>query len=304
MIEGVLIVDLSLYKTLLEVAKWQNFTKASEKLGYAQSSVTAQIQKLEMEYGVEIFERFDKKMMPTPAGQILLRYAAKLIRVFEESKINVAGQTTGSFTIGTHETTLCSYMLPPFLGTFKRCYPQISIAITELLENDTFRALKAGECDLGFIVDRVRHDPDLIFETIQEEEFVVVASPDHPLASRDAIVPEDLNGCEILMSISGGKCRNLFEDMLRKHRVKYRLTYEINSFETLKKCALHGLGVTFLPRTTVTSEIQTGQLAILPLDYPDFKLTVQLCYHAKRQLSVPMTNFVGLLCKTTPHEPL
>ncbi|WNR46556.1 LysR family transcriptional regulator [Paenibacillus roseipurpureus] len=295
-------MDLTLYKTLLEVAKWQNFTKASEKLGYAQSSVTSQIQKLELEYGVEIFERIDKKMRPTPAGEILLRYAAKMMKMFEESKINVAGQTTGSFMIGTHETTLFSYMLPPFLGAFKKNFPNITISINELLENDTTRALKAGECDLGFIVDREMNDPDLIFRTIQEEEFVIVAAPDHPLAVHGAIVPEDLNGAEILMSISGGRCRKLFETMLRKHNVQYTLTYEINNYETIKKCAMHGLGICLLPRTTVTSEIKNGQLTILPLSYPHFKLSVQLCYHAKRQLSVPMNNFIHLMCATTPHE--
>ncbi|WP_084224578.1 LysR family transcriptional regulator [Paenibacillus pectinilyticus] len=297
-------MDLTLYKTLLEVGKWQNYTKASEKLGYAQSSVTSQIQKLEIEYGVEIFERIDKKMRPTPAGEILLRYAAKILKLYEESKINVAGQTTGSFMIGTHETTLFSYMLPPFLGAFKKCFPNITITINELLENDTFRALKAGECDLGFIVDRELSDPDLLFRKIQEEEFVIVAAPDHPLAMKSSIVPEDLNGSEILMSPSGGRCRKLFETMLRKHNVHYTLTYEINSYETIKKCAMYGLGLCLLPKTTVASETQNGQLAILPLNYPNFKLTVQLCYHAKRQLSVPMKNFIQLMCETIPHEPL
>ncbi|KRE90538.1 hypothetical protein ASG89_09645 [Paenibacillus sp. Soil766] len=297
-------MDLTLYKTLLEVAKWQNFTKASEKLGYAQSSVTSQIQKLEIEYGVEIFERIDKKMRPTPAGEILLRYAAKILKLYEESKINVTGQTTGSFMIGTHETTLFSYMLPPFLGAFKKCYPNITITINELLENDTSRALKAGECDLGFIVDKELSDPDLIYKTIQEEEFVIVAAPDHPLAAKSAIIPEDLTGAEILMSISGGRCRKLFETMLRKHNVQYTLTYEINNYETIKKCAMHGLGLCLLPRTTVTTETQNGQLAILPLNYPNFKLNVQLCYHAKRQLSVPMQNFIQLMCTSTPHEQL
>lgn len=297
-------MDLTLYKTLLEVAKWQNYTKASEKLGYAQSSVTSQIQKLELEYGVEIFERIDKRMRPTPAGEILLKYAAKMLKLYEESKINVAGQTTGSFMIGTHETTLFSYMLPPFLGAFKKCFPNITITIKELLENDTSRALKTGECDLGFIVDRELSDPDLVSQKIQEEEFVIVAAPDHPLAARSSIVPEDLNGAEILMSISGGRCRNLFETMLRKHNITYTLTYEINSYETLKKCAMYGLGICLLPKTTVTAETQNGQLAILPLNYPNFKLHVQLCYHAKRQLSVPMKNFIRLMCETTPPERL
>ncbi|MGO4270389.1 LysR family transcriptional regulator [Paenibacillus sp. TAF58] len=294
-------MDLTLYKTLLEVAKWQNYTKAGESLGYAQSSVTSQIQKLETEYGIEIFERIGKKMKPTPAGDILLRYAAKLVKLVEESKITVAGQTTGNFIIGTHEATLCSYMLPPYLGAFKRRYPQITISIHEVIENDIFRALKAGECDMGFIVDLEMNDPDLIFETIQEEEFVIIASPDHPLAAKPFIVPKDLNGSEILMSTAGSRCRGLFEKMLRNHQIQYTLSYEINNYETVKKCVMHGLGLTLIPKTIVTAETQNGQLAILPLDYPNFKLNVQLCYHAKRQLSMPMKAFIQLMCRSIPH---
>ncbi|MNR19084.1 HTH-type transcriptional activator CmpR [compost metagenome] len=119
-----------------------------------------------------------------------------------------------------------------------------------------------------------------------------------------SIVPEDLGGAEILMSISGGRCRKLFETMLRKHNVQYTLTYEINNYETIKKCAMHGLGICLLPRTTVTAETKNGQLAILPLHYPNFKLHVQLCYHAKRQLSIPLNKFIQLMCETTPHERL
>ena len=202
-----------------------------------------------MEYGIEIFERVSKKIDRRQPATFYCDIASKLVKLVEESKITVAGQTTGNFIIGTHEATLCSYMLPPYLGAFKRRYPQITISINEVVENDIYRALKAGECDMGFIVDLGMNDPDLIFETIQEEEFVIIASPDHPLATKSSIVPLDLNGCEILMSTVGSRCRNLFEKMLRKHQIQYTLAYEINNYETVKKCVMRGLGLTLLPKT-------------------------------------------------------
>ncbi|TXK85709.1 LysR family transcriptional regulator substrate-binding protein [Paenibacillus sp. N3.4] len=67
---------------------------------------------------------------------------------------------------------------------------------------------------------------------------------------------------------------------------------------------MHGLGLSLLPKTTVTAETQKGYLAILPLEYPNFKLHVQLCYHAKKQLSLPMQAFVQLMCTSTQHVPL
>ncbi|WP_079416266.1 LysR family transcriptional regulator substrate-binding protein [Paenibacillus ferrarius] len=106
------------------------------------------------------------------------------------------------------------------------------------------------------------------------------------------------------MSKTGSRCRNLFEKFLRNHHIQYTLSYEINNYETVKKCAMHGLGITLLPKTTVAAETQNGQLAILPLDYPNFKLQVQLCYHTKRQLSMPMKAFIQSMCYPTPHERL
>ncbi|UJF35258.1 LysR family transcriptional regulator [Paenibacillus hexagrammi] len=295
-------MDISVYKTALEVAKWQNFTKAADMLGYAQSSVTSQIQKLEADYGIEMFERIGKKMKPTPAGEELLRYAAKLVRLYEESKVSVAGQTAGSFILGTFETTLASYMLPPYLGSFKKLYPQFSIVLGEVAENDIYRSIKAGECDMGFVVEDSLLDPDLRFEPIREEEFILIAHPDHPLAQRDVVHPADLNGTELLMSTQGCRCRRLFEQMLRSRQVKYTIPYEINNYETVKKCVMHGLGISIIPKTIVLNEIKTGQLAALPLHYPAFKLMVHLCYHVKKQISKPMRAFIESLCGTTQPE--
>ena len=120
-----------------------------------------------------------------------------------------------------HSSLICCRRIPrSFQEVLIR---NITISINELLENDIYRALKAGECDIGFIVDLGINDPDLIFRTIQEEEFVIIASPDHPLAAKPCIVPKDLNGAEILMSTAGARCRKLFEKMLRKHNMQYTL---------------------------------------------------------------------------------
>jgi DNA-binding transcriptional LysR family regulator len=297
-------MDLSFYKTLLEVAKWQNYTKAADMLGYAQSSVTSQIQKLETEYGVQLFERIGKKMRPTPAGEELLRYASQLIKIYEESKVTISGQTSGSFTIGTFETTLAAYMLPSYLGAFKKMYPQMNIILNEVAEHDLLRAIKAGECDLGFMVDRLGHDADLQFETVRQEEFVLIAEAGHPLSKKKVVLPEDLHGEPFIMTNSICMSRQLLESMLRTHLVQYQLTYQITNHEAIKKCVTHGLGLALVPRTVINEEQKNGQLAVLPLRYPDLKLYIQLVYHKKKYISKPMRAFIDSLCSLTPLVPL
>lgn len=291
-------MDMNFYKTLLEVAKWQNYTKAAEMLGYAQSSVTSQIQKLETEYNITIFERMNKKMQPTSDGLELIRYAAQMINLFEESKINLSGSSNGGFTIGI-KSTLASYLLPAYLGAYKKINPAIQIQIKEVANHGLLQALKARECDLGFtITDRTEH-PDYVFETIREEEYVWIVKPDHPLLAKDAVYPTDLNGEEMIMTSDNCTSRLHFESMLRTHQVQYLTTYENTNCETAKRYVMHGLGISLVPKTIITSELEKGQLAILPLRYPSFVLNVQLVYHVKKYISKPMRAFIQSVCPGT-----
>lgn len=104
-------MELTYLKTFREVAKWGSFTRAAETLGYAQSSITTQIQKLEESYGAVLLERFGRKMRLTMAGETLLQYADDIVRLHEESKEVLSTQSKGTLTIGTIET-LAAFFLP------------------------------------------------------------------------------------------------------------------------------------------------------------------------------------------------
>ena len=107
-------MELTYLQTFREVLKWGSFTRAAEELGYAQSSVTTQIQKLEDSYGAVLFERYGRKMKPTIAGEALAHYANEIIRLHAESKEVVSRQPRVSLTIGTIET-VAAFFLPPLL---------------------------------------------------------------------------------------------------------------------------------------------------------------------------------------------
>jgi DNA-binding transcriptional LysR family regulator len=97
-------MEFTYLKTFREVARLGSFTRAAEVLGYAQSSITAQIQKLEDSYGAVLVERFGRSMKLTIAGEALLQYANELQRLHEESKEVVSRQSKGTLSIGTIET--------------------------------------------------------------------------------------------------------------------------------------------------------------------------------------------------------
>src|SRR5436190_8129479 len=121
-------MDLRQLATFRMVATTLSFTQTAATLGYVQSSVTAQIQALETDLGVPLFDRLGKRVTLTDAGQRLLHYAEKMLDLAEEARSIVPGDTepTGSLTISAPES-LCAYRLPVVLNEFRKRYPQVRL---------------------------------------------------------------------------------------------------------------------------------------------------------------------------------
>ncbi|QHW32412.1 LysR family transcriptional regulator [Paenibacillus rhizovicinus] len=179
-------MDMQQFLTFREVAKWQNFTKAAEQLGYAQSSVTAQIQKMEQEYGVALFERFGRRMRLTQSGEQMLLYANQIADLFQESKAVIGRQECGNLSISTIET-MAAFYLPKYLQRFRQVFPHIQVMLEPAHEERVMQAVRDGDADMGIILDVPLSDPELNSIVIRKEELVVVASKDHPFAKQDVV---------------------------------------------------------------------------------------------------------------------
>ena len=121
-------MELRQLQTFREVAKTLSFTRTAATLNYAQSSVSAQIQTLEEEFGVALFDRLGRRIILTAAGQRLLHYADKICALVDEALVAVPGdqEPAGILTIGAPET-LCAYRLLQVVEAFRRCYPKVDI---------------------------------------------------------------------------------------------------------------------------------------------------------------------------------
>jgi DNA-binding transcriptional LysR family regulator len=257
-------MELTYLKTLCEVAAKQSFTKAAEELGYAQSSVTMQIQKLEKEYGVILFERYGTKLRLTPSGESLVKIAAKMLDLYAESKETIANQISGTLTIGTIDS-LAAYYLPPYLQKLRKLFPDLNILLQPEKEATILRKVKEGEFDIGFLLDRKRADSSLHCTMIREEPLVLIAPTDHPLTLLHKIELNDLAGLELIVSEESCNYRQMFEQVLKQHGIAVRIGFELGNPEAIKQCVRNGLGIALLPRIVVDEEVRQGTLAILPL---------------------------------------
>ncbi|MGB8955165.1 MAG: LysR family transcriptional regulator [Tumebacillaceae bacterium] len=288
-------MELTYLQTFREVIKWGSFTRAAEELGYAQSSVTTQIQKLEESYGAILFERYGRKMKPTLAGETLSQYANEIIRLHAESKEAVSKQSKGSFTVGTIET-VAAFFLPPYLQAFRRDYPEMNMIVIPSNEPFIIESIKDGSVDIGVIMDLPFADPDLNIIPLRQEELVIVTRPDHRLRVQSDIQIQELENESLILTEDGCTYRAMLIRTLQENRVNVTLSYEFGSLEAIKQCVIYGLGIAFLPRVVVAEEIQKGQLIAIPFVHSDCKFYTQLIYSKKKWLSKAFLDFLKLTC--------
>lgn len=287
-------------KTFCTLVETRSFTRTAEALHYAQSSVTAQIQALEGEFGITLFDRLGKRVVLTEAGQRFLRYAQQVLQLTEEAQLVVPGgdEPSGTLTIGASET-LCAYRLPAILHCFRVHFPQVELRIQPVLcfQNDTMRRmLSEGLLDIAFLLKPPTQIEGLIVEPLIREPFQIVAPPDHPLTSLPQVTLVDMRGVTILMiEILLEKYHNLFE--AEGIPGGHTTLFSFNSTEAIKQCVLAGVGIGVVPQVAVASEVAQGQL--IPLNWvgPELAFLTQIAWHKDKWLSPAFQAFLQVVRK-------
>ncbi len=286
-------MEIRLLKTFLTTAKLLSFTQAADYLGYAQSTVTNQIQLLEEELGTMLFERLGKQVKLTTDGEHLLIYAAQILKLSEEAKNIISSSLVpkGELIIGTAES-LCLHRLPDLFNRFRSLYPQVEINIRFDGCNDYRALLRKNVIDILLFLDVPCNDKDLITQVLFEEPMAVIAAPNHPLAPKKQVTPYDLNGEPLILTAEGCSYRRIFESILTQAGVKPSSTMGISSNEVIKKFVADGWGIGFLPYIVVKQELMTNQLTELSWAGPPFNITAQLIYHQDKWLSPALEAFI------------
>ena len=288
-------MELHQLATFRTVAKTLSFTQAAAALNYAQSTVSTQIQGLEGELGVVLFDRLGKRVALTGAGELLLEYAERLLNLAEETRVVVSGQDGlgGSLTISAPET-LCTYRLPEVLRRFRRRFPGVQLVIRYGGTADLPGQLGRGQMDLGFVIGEPLRDSSLVVEPLAAEPLLLVVQPEHPLARRPRLVLADLQHEPLLLTEAGCSYRVMFERALALAGVQAGSRLEFHSVEAIKQSAMAGLGVAVLPEVTVTAELARGQLARLAWE-GNLTVITQMFWHKDKWLSPAIRTFLDMV---------
>lgn len=282
--------------TFCKIAQLNSYCKAAEELGYAQSTITTQMQILEQELGTKLFERVGKQMVLTEKGIIFLKYAESMINLSNEAKEVVSDAKTpkGTLRIGIVES-LCTIRLPEVLKKYHYKYPDVEIIIKLGVCSDLRNMLKNNMVDLIFILDKPVDDENLILCMAFNEPMVFLASPENKLSNKREVTIKDIENEPLILTEKGCSYRNIFENMFHREGLKPHVSLEVGSIEAIKTFTMSNLGITLLPVMTVKEELKSKKLTSLNLSRDDFNMMTQILYHRNKWLNSTMRSFITCL---------
>jgi DNA-binding transcriptional LysR family regulator len=288
-------VELRQLVTFRAVAAQLSFTRAATMLGYAQSSVTAQIQALESELGVRLFDRLGRRVALTDAGERLLEYAERLLSLAEETRTALAdgAEPAGTLTVGAPETVL-TYRLPGVLQRFRTRFPRVRLVFRPTPNADLQRAIGDGTLDVGFALGEPLQPRGLAVERLHDEPLAIVAPPEHPLAGAARVDPSDLQRETLLLTRPGCGYRAMFAGTLAAVGVQPAGSLDFGSVEAIKQCVAAGLGIAALPRIAVAAELADARLVALAWSGPPLEVATQLLWHPAKAWSTPLRAFLDI----------
>lgn len=296
-------VELRQVETFRAVAEELSFSRAAARLGYVQSSVSAQVASLEQEFGAPLFDRLGRRISLTEAGRVMLRYSGGLLDLAEETREAVAdagvgsGEVTGRLVVSAPETLL-TYRLPRLLALFHERHPKVRLSVRPSavgrLAGSMRRTVEEGTVDVAFVLDAPVEVSGLSVEPLLEERISVIAPSSHALASSALVYPRDLSGETVLLPEapeSGCAYRGQFEYQLGVAGVVPSEKLEFQSIEAVKQCVAAGMGLSVLPSVAVDSELEGGNLAALRWE-ESFEVKTQMVWHGKRWRSPALRAFL------------
>ncbi|MBL7180634.1 MAG: LysR family transcriptional regulator [Desulfobacterales bacterium] len=289
-------MEIRQLRTFQTVARLLSFNRAAEHLHYAQSSISAQIQSLEEELGVQLFDRLGRGILLTEAGKRLLQYAEKILDLADQTRSEVAGarELTGSLTIKMPET-LGVHRLPPVIKAFRARFPKVRLSFTSCTHEGLQKDLRKGITDLAFLLAESIQAADLAAEVLGIETLVLVAHPDHRLAAQPVVHARDLKGETILFSKVDCSYRRSLESILDTENIRYDAALEFNSVAAIKQCVMTGVGITVLPEITVAEDISKGRLAALSWAEGTLEVAILMIWYRDRWLSPTLSAFMEIV---------
>jgi DNA-binding transcriptional LysR family regulator len=244
-----------------------SFKKAADSLFVTQPAVSLQVQNLEKQLEIAIFDRGGRKAQLTEAGKLLLNYCEKILGECQETCKAIEDLNNlkgGSIIIGASQTT-GTYLMPRMIGLFRQKYPEVSVQLQIHSTRRTGWSVANGQIDIAIIGGQL---PLELNESLQvvpfaTDELALVLPTNHPLAKSQELTKEDLYSLRFITLDNQSTTRKVVDQLLSSSGLDVQrlpIEMELNSLEAIKNAVQSDLGAAFLPVVSIERELSGGTI--------------------------------------------
>ncbi len=243
-------MELRHLQAFAAAAERESFTRAAESLKVTQAAVSQQVAALEEELSTALFERRGRGVRLTGQGRQLYGFARQILDLVQEARCQIgesAGEVSGELAIAS-STVPAEWLLPELLAEFRARFPQVRESLVVSDSRLATAAVEAGEADVGFVGEPPRSSR-LEAHPVAEDELMLFAAADHPLAGKGTATLKQLCRLPLIVREPGSASRGCVEQALQDRHVpldELNIIMEVNSNDAIRAAVERGVGVAFL----------------------------------------------------------
>lgn len=287
--------NLNYYKAFYMVAKYKNISKAADALFISQPAISKSLSRLEENLGCTLFSRTSRGVSLTADGEILyerIREAFAAIEAGEEELRHRTELGIGQLRIGV-STTLCKYILLPYLQNFIRQHPHIRITIECQSTLHTVELLESGQIDIG-LIGAPKHHGTLTFLPLKkiQDTFVATQSYLDNLSIREHTDSDLFLSATLMLLDEENITRQYINDYFYRNQIKTNQILEVSSMDLLIEFAKIGIGAACVIREFVEQELKESTLIEIPMAEPIESRSIGFAYSNSHKLSKSALTFL------------
>lgn len=291
-------MDLQGLNIFIQAAELKSFTKAGEKLGYSQPTVSFQIKQLEKELGVKLFDRIGHTVSLTDEGRDALTYAQSICHMSEEMLLGAEGRKeVGGLIRVALPDSLCMPLITKEFSKFQKEYPNVLLKVMTAGTDELFRLLDHNEVDIVCTLDKHIYDRAYVIANEEKIDVHFVVSAKNPLAAKKKIMMEELLKEPFLLTEKGMSYRGLLDENLARNSMEIQPVLEMGNTDLICRLVEEDAGVSFLPDYATEEAMRAGKVKRLMVEDFGVELWKQILYRRDKWVSLQMKAIIKHLAE-------
>jgi LysR family transcriptional regulator, transcriptional activator of the cysJI operon len=295
-------VSIENLRLIRDVAQQKSVSKAAKLNEISQSAASQQLQDLERELNITLFDRSTRPLTVTPAGKLYVEFCRDVLRRREELQAalnNLKKELNGTVRVAAIYSVGLSEMAQ-IENRFAARFPDAELQVSYLRPERVYEAVEQDEADLG-LMSYAESSREVVALAWREEEMVVALAPSHPLAGARSIAAAELDGEQFVGFDEDLPIEDHVSRYLREQKVEVETTLRFDNLQMIKEAVAHGAGISIMPRRVMTADIEQGRLVAVRLLGPELFRPVRIIHRRRKVFNEVARGLLSLLQESEAH---